>query len=98
MNHVTTLDRVVVIRDKKETTTSSGLIIPDLDPLVRTDTGLVVATGPGRTTKKNVVVEVTVAVGDRIMFDSGAGINIRTNGEDLVVLKEDEIIGVLEDE
>jgi chaperonin GroES len=98
MNHVTTLDRVVVIRDKKETTTSSGLIIPDLDPLVRTDTGLVVATGPGRTTKKNVVVEVTVAVGDRIMFDSGAGINIRTDGEDLVVLKEDEIIGVLENE
>ena len=98
MNHVTTLDRVVVIRDKKETPTSSGLIIPDLDPLVRTDTGLVVATGPGRTTKKNVVVEVTVAVGDRIMFDSGAGINIRTDGEDLVVLKEDEIIGVLENE
>jgi len=96
MNHVTTLDRVVVIRDDKETTTSSGLIIPDLDPLVRTDTGLVVAVGPGRTTKNNVVIEVAVAVGDRVMFDSGAGINVRTNGEDLVVLKEDEIIGVVE--
>jgi len=96
MNHVTTLDRVVVIRDDKETTTSSGLIIPDLDPLVRTDTGLVVAVGPGRTTKNYVVIEVAVAVGDRVMFDSGAGINVRTNGEDLVVLKEDEIIGVVE--
>jgi len=95
MNHITTLDRVVVIRDDKETTTSSGLIIPDLDPLVRTDTGLVVAVGPGRTTKNNVVIEVAVAVGDRVMFDSGAGINVRTDGEDLVVLKEDEIIGVI---
>jgi chaperonin GroES len=97
MNHVTTHDRIVVKRDYKDNTTASGLIIPDLES-TRTDTGVVVAVGPGRTTQKNVVIKVAVAPGDRIMFDSGAGINIKTDGEELVILKEDEIIGVVTNE
>ena len=96
MKHVTTQDRVVVKRDQKENTTASGLIIPDLDSSVRAETGTVVSVGPGRRTKKKVLLEMVVAPGDRIMFESGAGINIRTDGEDLVILKEDEIIGVVE--
>ena len=98
MNHVTTHDRVVVRRDHKENTTASGLIIPDLDPTARAETGTVVAIGPGRKTKRQVQIEMSVVPGDRIMFENGAGINIKTDGEELVILKEDEIIGVVTDE
>ena len=96
MNHVTTHDRVVIKRDEKETKTISGLIIPDLDDSVKAETGTVVAVGPGKLTKKKVLLEMVVAPGDRVMFESGAGINIRTDGEELVILKEDEIIGIVE--
>ena len=96
MNYITTHDRVVVKRDNKENTTASGLIIPDLDTSVRAETGTVVIVGPGRVTKKQVKIEMSVAPGDRIMFESGAGINIKTDGEELVILKEHEIIGIVE--
>ena len=96
MNHITTHDRVVVKRDNKENTTASGLIIPDLDTSVRAETGTVVTVGPGGVTKKQVKIEMSVAPGDRIMFESGAGINIKTDGEELVILKEHEIIGIVE--
>jgi chaperonin GroES len=97
MKHVTTQDRVVVRPEQKDNRTASGLIIPDLEQATTT-TGVVVAVGPGRKTKKDVVVEVAVAVGDRIMFTTGTGISIKTDGEDYVILKEDEIIGVVENE
>jgi len=97
MPHVTTQDRVVVRPDTRSDQTVSGLIIPEFDAPA-TATGVVVSVGPGRTTKKKVVIEVAVAPGDRVMFDSGAGVKVRTDGEDLVILKEDEIIGVVEDE
>jgi chaperonin GroES len=95
MNYETTHDRVVVKRDPRENKTSSGLFIAKLDS-DRTDTGIVVQVGPGRITKKNVTIAVEVDVGNRVMFDSGAGINIKLDGEELVILKEDEIIGIVE--
>jgi len=97
MPHVTTQDRVVVRPDETNNQTASGLIIPEFEA-PRNKTGVVVAVGPGRLTKKNVVVAVAVAPGDRVMFDSGAGVSVRTDGEDLIILKEDEIIGVVADE
>jgi chaperonin GroES len=97
MPHVTTQDRVVVRPDETSNQTASGLIIPEFEA-PQNKTGVVVAVGPGRITKKNVVVAVAVAPGDRVMFDSGAGVSVRTDGEDLIILKEDEIIGVVTDE
>ena len=97
MKHVTTQDRVVVQPEQKDNRTASGLIIPDLEEATTT-TGVVIAVGPGRKTKKNVIVKVAVSVGDRIMFTTGAGISIKTDGKDYIILKEDEIIGVVEDE
>ena len=97
MKHVTTQDRVVVQPEQKDNRTASGLIIPDLEEAITT-TGVVIAVGPGRKTKKNVIVKVAVSVGDRIMFTTGTGISIKTDGKDYIILKEDEIIGVVEDE
>ena len=87
----------MIRQDNKEQATLSGLIIPNFDD-DKTETGTVIAVGPGRKTKKNVLLEVSVAVGDRIMFDSGAGTPVRLDGEELLIIREDEIIGVVTDE
>jgi chaperonin GroES len=58
--------------------------------------GTVVQIGPGRTTKKNITIPVDVSVGDRIMFDGGAGIPVQIDGEKFLILKEEEIIGIEE--
>lgn len=93
MIYETTADRVIVKPEPLEKTTSSGLIMAksEFDVVNR---GTVVQVGPGRTTKKNVTIPIEVTVGDRIMFEGGAGIPIQVNGESLLILKENEIIGV----
>lgn len=93
MLYETTADRVIVRPEPLEKKTSSGLIMAksEFDVLNR---GTVVQVGPGRTTKKNVTIPVEVAVGDRIMFEGGAGIPVTVNGENFLILKESEIIGV----
>lgn len=93
MNYVTTADRVIVKPDEEREKTASGFIIAyENDP---TSLGTVVQVGPGRVTKKNVVIEVEVTVEDRVMFTRGAGTPIKINGEEYLILKEEEIIGVV---
>jgi chaperonin GroES len=95
MKYITTADRVVVRPEPVEKKTSSGLIVAksELDVLNK---GTVVQIGPGRTTKKNITIPVDVSVGDRIMFDGGAGIPVQIDGEKFLILKEEEIIGIEE--
>lgn len=93
MNYITTADRVIVKPDEEREKTTSGFIIAyDDDP---TSLGTVVQVGPGRVTKKNVVIKVEVGNGDRIMFTRGSGIPVKINGEEYLILKEDEILGVV---
>jgi chaperonin GroES len=93
MNYITTADRVIVKPDEEREKTASGFIIAyDNDP---TSLGTVVQVGPGRVTKKNVVIQVEVDPGDRIMFVRGSGIPIKINGEEYLILKEEEIMGVV---
>jgi chaperonin GroES len=93
MNYVTTADRVIVKPDEEREKTASGFIIAyDDDP---TSLGTVIQVGPGRVTKKNVVIKVEVDSGDCIMFVRGSGIPIKINGEEYLILKEEEIIGVV---
>jgi chaperonin GroES len=94
MNYVTTADRVVVEPDPDHETTASGFIIAYDD--TPTHLGTVVLTGPGRTTKKNIVIPVDLAVGDRVMFVKGTGIAITVDGRKLLLFKEDELIGTVE--
>ena len=90
------LDRILVRKIKAESATSSGLVIASgLDN--PQDEGVVVAVGEGRTTSKDVLIPPTVNVNDKIIFQKGAGIPVKIDGEDLIVLREHEIYGVLEE-
>ena len=94
MNYVTTADRVVVEPDPDHETIASGFIIAYDD--TPTHLGTVILTGPGRTTKKNVVVPVDLQVGDRVMFIKGTGTAVTVDGQKLLLFKEDELIGTVE--
>ncbi len=94
MNYVTTADRVVVEPDPDHETTAGGFIIAYDDTPNRL--GTVVLVGPGRTTKKNVVIPVNLQVGDRVMFIKGTGTAVTVDGQKLLLFKEDELIGTVE--
>jgi chaperonin GroES len=90
------LDRVLVKKTEAEKSTSSGLLIASgLDN--PQDEGIVVAVGEGRLTSKDVLVPIAIKVDDRVIFQKGAGIPVKIDGEELVVLREYEIYGVLEE-
>jgi chaperonin GroES len=94
MNYVTTADRVVVEPDPDHETTAAGFIIAYDD--TPTQLGTVILTGPGRTTKKNVVIPVDLKVGDRVMFVKGTGTAVTVDGKKLLLFKEYELIGTVE--
>jgi chaperonin GroES len=90
-------DRVLVRCAEPETKTASGLFIPDSTEEAA-NKGTVVAVGPGRSSKDGRVVAVAdIAVDDVVMFGAGAGIPVKVNGQDLLVLKEDELIAIVSD-
>ena len=86
--------RVLVRRAPTETKTSSGFIIPDA-ATEKANQGTVLAVGGGRVTDTGVVIPVEVNVNDEIMFIQGAGSNIKVDGEELLVLREEDIIAVV---
>lgn len=94
MNYTTTADRVVVEPDPDHETTAAGFIIAYDDTPTRL--GTVVLTGPGKITKKNVVIPLELQVGDRVMFFKDTGTAITVDGRALLLFKEDELIGTLE--
>jgi len=90
-----TADRVLIHRAPPETKTSSGLIIPDSNA-EKNNQGTIISAGPGRVTAQGVLIPLSVKVGDVIMFGPGAGTPVKVDGQDYLVLKEEEIIGVVE--
>lgn len=95
MNFKPMNDRVLVQQSEAETVTKGGFIIPDAvaEPVNK---GTVVATGPGRITEDGVTVPLTVTVGNKIMYTVGAGQPVKINGEQYLVMKEDEIIAIID--
>lgn len=83
-------DRVLVKQVAAETKTASGLIIPDTAQ-EKTQSAVVEAVGPGKKDE-----EITVKVGDKILYDKYAGTNIKVDGEDFLILKNCDIIAVIE--
>jgi chaperonin GroES len=89
-------DRVVVRRIDEETKTKSGIIIPDTAQ-EKPSQGEVVAAGPGARDKDGRLVPLDVKVGDTILFGKWSGTEIKLDGKELLVMKESDILGVLDD-
>jgi chaperonin GroES len=88
-------DRVVVRRIAAEEKTSGGIIIPDTAQEKPTE-GEVVAAGPGARDEKGTVVALIVKEGDRVLFGKWSGTEVKLDGEDLLIMKESDLMGVIE--
>ena len=88
-------DRVVVRRLEEEAKTSGGIIIPDTAK-EKPMQGEVVAVGPGARNEKGELVALDVKVGDRILFGKWSGTEVKLDGEELLIMKESDIMGILE--
>ena len=89
------LDRVVLKRVEEENRTAGGLIIPDTAK-EKPSQGIVVAVGPGARDEDGKVVAMTLKEGDRVLFGKWSGTEIKIDGENLLIMKENEILGILE--
>ena len=88
-------DRVLVRRIEAEEKTAGGIIIPD-NAKEKPMEGEVVAVGPGTRDEAGRLVELGVQAGDRILFGKWSGTEVRIKGEDLLIVKESDILGVIE--
>ena len=88
-------DRVVVKRMEEETTTASGIVIPD-SAKEKPARGEVLAIGSGKITENGDVRALDVKVGDTVLFGKYAGTELKVEGEDVLVMREDDILAVLE--
>ena len=87
-------DRLLVKRVEEQETVRGGIIIPD-SAKEKPQEGLVVAAGKGKVTEDGKVLPLDVKEGDRILFGKYSGSEIKLDGEDLLILREDEVLGVL---
>ncbi|AXV14533.1 co-chaperone GroES [Neorhizobium sp. SOG26] len=87
-------DRVVVKRVESEEKTKGGIIIPDTAKEKPAE-GEIVAVGPGARDDKGSITALDVKVGDRVLFGKWSGTEIKLNGEDLLIMKESDIMGVI---
>jgi chaperonin GroES len=88
-------DRIVVRRLEEQETKVGGLFIPD-SAKEKPQEGEVVAVGKGKRMEDGKVVPLDVQAGDRILFGKYSGSEIRIDGEELLIMREDEVLGVLE--
>jgi len=88
-------DRVVIRRVEEDEKTAGGIIIPDTAK-EKPSQGEVVAVGPGARNEKGEVVALDVQVGDKVLFGKWSGTEVKIDGEDLLIMKESDIMGVLE--
>jgi chaperonin GroES len=88
-------DRVVVKRVEEEGKTKGGIIIPDTAKEKPME-GEIIAVGPGARDEKGTLVPLDVKKGDRILFGKWSGTEIKLDGEDLLIMKESDIMGIIE--
>ena len=90
-------DRVLVRRIEAEEKTAGGIIIPDTAK-EKPQEGEIVAAGPGARAENGQVTPLDVKAGDRILFGKWSGTEIKIDGEDLLIMKESDILGIIEHE
>lgn len=88
-------DRLLVKRLEEEAKTSGGIIIPD-SAKEKPAEGEIVAVGPGKTNDKGERVALQVKAGDRVLFSKYGGTDVKLDGEDYLIMREDDILGVIE--
>jgi chaperonin GroES len=88
-------DRIVVKRINAEEKTTGGIIIPDTAK-EKPQQGEVIAVGPGARNEQGQLVPLDVRVGDTVLFGKWSGTEVKIDGEDLLIMKESDIMGVLE--
>lgn len=87
-------DRVVVRRVDSEAVTKGGIVIPDA-ATEKADQGTVLAVGPGKRNKDGELVALDVVVNDRVLFGKFSGQTVKVDGEELLILREEDILGVV---
>ena len=88
-------DRIVVRRTEEETKSAGGIVIPD-SAAEKPSQGEAIAVGPGKKLDNGAVQEVDLKVGDKILFGQYAGSSVKLDGEELLIMNESEVFGVVE--
>ncbi len=89
-------DRVLVRPTEEERTSAGGIIIPDSASAEKPNTGEIIAAGNGRITDSGDVRAMDVKIGDKILFGQYSGQAVKVEGEDLLMMKEEDILAVVE--
>ena len=88
-------DRVIIKRLSSETKTASGLVIPD-NAAEKPDQGEVIAVGPGKRDDSGKVIPMDVKIGDRVLFGKYAGQTVKMNDDELMVMREEDIMAIVQ--
>ncbi len=88
-------DRVIVKRLEEERKTASGIVIPD-SAAEKPDQGEIISVGTGKVMENGDVRKLEVKVGDRVLFGKYSGQTVKVDGEELLVMREEDIMGVVE--
>ncbi|MFZ4552614.1 MAG: co-chaperone GroES [Aquabacterium sp.] len=88
-------DRLIVKRKEPELKTASGIVIPDTAG-EKPEQGIVLAVGPGRRNDKGDFIALVVKPGDTVLFGKYTGQTVKVNGEDLLVIREDDVLAIIQ--
>ncbi len=88
-------DRILVKRVDEEETTSGGIIIPDTAK-EKPQEGKVISVGPGKTLESGEIAEPGVKAGDRILFSKYAGTDVNVDGDEHIIIREDDVLAIFE--
>lgn len=88
-------DRIVVKAVEAETTTAGGILLPDTAK-EKPQTAEVLAVGPGKTLDNGTVVALEIKVGDKVVYGKYSGTEIKVDGQELIILRQDDVLGIVE--
>ncbi|WP_309719978.1 co-chaperone GroES [Armatimonas sp.] len=88
-------DRIVVKAVEAETTTAGGILLPDTAK-EKPQTAEVLAVGPGKTLDNGTLVALEIKVGDKVVYGKYSGTEIKVDGQELIILRQDDVLGIVE--
>ena len=88
-------DRVILKRMEEETTTAGGIVIPD-SATEKPQRGEIVAAGTGKRLENGEIIPLDVKIGDTVLFGKYSGTEVKVEGDELLVMREEDIMGVIE--